>query len=516
MSSDDLLEETEVIASRVALIEADALRNVDQRIGLLVSQTPLAFIVWDVEFKVVEWNPASERIFGWSSEEAIGQHASFIVPEKDRPHVHNVFQGLLKQSGGIRSANDNLTKAGKLIHTEWYNAPLLDEHGEVVCVASLCEDVTEKVEAKRALQESEERLRLVLEATGTGTWDWDIVNDFVTWNEQTRSLVGSGKLFGKASDLGPESIHPDDQERVERATAAHLERNEPFVIDIRIRTHQDYRWFLLSGKATRDETGQPVRMLGTLVDIHDRKLAELESLQLSKDLDRRVKDRTRELDMAREELEEMCYAVSHDLRSPLRSIHGFSKAVEEDYAAVIDDTAVEYLQRIQNASLRLDDLLDGLLSMVRVNRIEAVSEPVNLDAFAKEIEGELHASNPEHRVDFIVHEGLSTFGDPRLLRLLLTNLLSNAWKFTIDRPTPRVELGRDDEGTFFVRDNGVGFDMRYSDKLYKPFQKVHSPNQFPGTGIGLAISHRIVVRHGGTIWAEGREGEGATFYFRLS
>lgn len=516
MNSGGRLDKEEVFTSTVALIEAETLRNVDQRIGLLVSQTPLAFIVWDTDFKVIEWNPAAESIFEWMAEEAKGQNASFIVPEQDRPHVQNIFQGLLKQSGGVRSTNDNITKSGKLIHAEWYNAPLVNEHGEVVCVASLCQDMTESVVAKRRLEESEERLRLVLEATGTGTWDWDILHDEVTWNERTAALVGSNKLFGKAADLGPEKIHPDDQTRVESATKAHLEAGTPYSLDIRIKTDQDYRWFLLSGKALRDKHGQPTRMLGTLVDIHDRKVAELESLQLSSDLDKRVKDRTRELDMAREELEEMCYAVSHDLRSPLRSIHGFSKAVEDDYGSAIDETGIEYLRRIQNASLRLDDLLDGLLSMVRVNRVEAVSEAVNLSALAADIEEELRVVNPSHHVELTVQDGLLTFGDPRLLRLLLTNLLSNAWKFTVHRPSPRVEIGRDEEGTFFVRDNGVGFDMRYSDKLYKPFQKVHSPNQFPGTGIGLAISHRIVARHGGTIWAEGREGEGATFYFRLS
>jgi PAS domain S-box-containing protein len=218
------------------------------------------------------------------------------------------------------------------------------------------------------------------------------------------------------------------------------------------------------------------------------------------------------------ELETFSYSVSHDLRSPLRSIDGFSQALLEDYSDKLDEKGRDYLGRLRGASQKMGELIDGLLKLSRLTRAEMHEEPVDLSALAEEIAAELQETQPRHRVKFIIAKQLTARGDTQLLRVLLENLLGNAWKFTGKTPHARIEFGatrNNGRKTYFVKDNGVGFDMTYVDRLFGAFQRLHDSNEFPGTGIGLATVRRIINRHGGTIRAEGAPGKGATFYFTL-
>jgi light-regulated signal transduction histidine kinase (bacteriophytochrome) len=222
--------------------------------------------------------------------------------------------------------------------------------------------------------------------------------------------------------------------------------------------------------------------------------------------------------MVNRELEAFSYSVSHDLRAPLRAIDGFSQALVEDCGEQLDDSARDYLRRIRAATKRMADLIDDLLDLSRVTRREMRREPVDLSALASAIGSQLQRSEPARRVDLVVRPGLVARGDPHLLRLLLENLLGNAWKFTGGRAEARVEFGATEAHggvAYFVRDDGVGFDMAYADKLFGAFQRLHAADEFPGTGIGLATVQRIVHRHGGRVWAESVVGGGATFYFSL-
>ncbi len=238
-----------------------------------------------------------------------------------------------------------------------------------------------------------------------------------------------------------------------------------------------------------------------------------------------LKARTTELEQANtevaainKELEAFAYSVSHDLRAPLRSIDGFSQALIEDYPDRLDKQGKDYLQRVRSATQRMGVLIDDLLSLSRVTRSEMRHETVDLSALAQSIAEELQQTQPERQVDFVIAPGLTTSGDSQLLRLLMENLLGNAWKFTGNHPQARIEFGTaqvDGKETFFVRDDGAGFDMVYADKLFGVFQRLHSQDEFSGTGIGLATVQRIVYRHGGQAWAEGKVEEGATFYFTL-
>jgi light-regulated signal transduction histidine kinase (bacteriophytochrome) len=220
------------------------------------------------------------------------------------------------------------------------------------------------------------------------------------------------------------------------------------------------------------------------------------------------------------ELETFSYSVSHDLRSPLRSIDGFSQALVEDAGPVLDDESRGHLDRIRNATGRMGQLIDDLLALSKVTRAEMKRERVELSEIATQIAAELARHSPKRNVAVTITPGLTATGDPQLVRLTLQNLIENAWKFTSGRDQALIEVGaaRDEHGAqaFYVRDNGAGYDPDFAAKLFGPFQRLHPASEFPGSGIGLATVQRIVHRHGGHVWAEGKIGEGATFYFTLS
>jgi signal transduction histidine kinase len=302
-----------------------------------------------------------------------------------------------------------------------------------------------------------------------------------------------------------------------------------------VSARQDYS--VRAPKLGEDELGLLTdsfnRMLGHIED-QDRALrkSQDELVLYAEELEQRVTERTQELEASNEtlrrnaaellaanqELDAFAYSVSHDLRAPLRSIDGFSQIVLEDYAAHLDDAGRDALHRVRAASQRMGTLIDDLLNLARVTRTEMRTETVDLSEMAHEITAELQRGTPDRHVELAIAPGLGAQGDPQLVRVVLENLLRNSWKYTTKQPRARVEFGSlDDNGerVFLVRDNGAGFDMKYMDKLFGVFQRLHSAAEFEGTGVGLATVRRIITRHGGRIWAEGAVDRGATFYFTL-
>lgn len=233
-----------------------------------------------------------------------------------------------------------------------------------------------------------------------------------------------------------------------------------------------------------------------------------------------LKKQVHQLAATNRELEAFSYSVSHDLRSPLRALDGISLALLEDYFDKLDRTGQDYLRRIRTAAQSMGELIDHLLTLSRLTRTEMHPEEVDLSAMGHQVAEEIRQQDPGRMVEFVIHDAMNEIADPQLLRIAIVNLLDNAWKFTSKKLEARIEFGvqenREGERVYFVRDNGAGFNQAYRDNLFKPFQRLHGAGEFPGTGIGLATVHRVIIRHGGHIWAEGGVETGATFYFTLA
>ncbi len=371
----------------------------------------------------------------------------------------------------------------------------------------------ERKKAEEALQESEQRLELALHGGDLGTWDWQVRSGAVVFDQRWAGMLGY-----TSDEIEPHVrtwerlVHPDDLPHVMDVLQAHLDGRTPFYeAEHRMKTKDGgWKWILVRGRVVdRDAQGASVRVTGTHLDITDRKQAEAE-----------VKERSRQLEAANKELEAFSYSVSHDLRAPLRHIDGFAELLEAHAAPVLDDKGREYLRAISTSAQRMGRLIDDLLAFSRMGRAELNKRVVPLEALVRSVIDDLQPETEGRTIDWAVGALPKVYGDPALLRQVWFNLVANAIKYTQPRTRATIEIGRapaagDRETVVFVRDNGVGFDMRYVGKLFGVFQRLHGVDEFEGSGIGLANVQRIVARHGGRVWAEGAVGRGATFYVAL-
>ncbi|MBK8594674.1 MAG: PAS domain-containing protein [Holophagales bacterium] len=381
-------------------------------------------------------------------------------------------------------------------------------------------ETTEQVKARQAVELLEERLLLAQEASGSGTWDWDFDSGQLAWSPEFFRLFGlDAKTQSPTFETWRATLHPEDRESAEENIATSVRDHVPLVQSYRVvRPGGAVRWIEARGNASYDAAGGPKRMSGLCFDVTERVTIENELKSHREHLEELVAARTADLEAANHELESFSYSVSHDLRAPLRAIDGFVGALVEGYPDRLDEKGRHYLDRIQVATRRMGQLINEILDLSRLSRRELKVTNVDLTALAREVVAELSAAEPGRTLDVSVADGMSAAADPVLLRSVFENLVGNAFKFTSRRPEARVEIGRmhqPAETVFFVRDNGVGFDMQWAEKLFTPFQRLHGPAEFPGTGIGLATVHRIVTRHGGRIWPESSLDGGATFYFTI-
>jgi PAS domain S-box-containing protein len=368
------------------------------------------------------------------------------------------------------------------------------------------------------LQDSEERLRLATEAALMGTWDRDLKTGQLFWSAIQERLMGyEPGTFPGTPEAFLELLHPDSVEAHAAAQQRARKGDGRFEAELHYRLRDGReRWGFLSGKMILDGQGKPARLVGVQLDITQRKQSEEVVRRLNADLEQRVRDRTAQLEAANKELEAFSFSVSHDLRAPLRGIDGWSQALQEDCAPQLDERGRQFLSRIRAETVRMARLIDDLLQLSRVSRAEMAPGPVDLSALAEAVANRLREAEPDRPMQFVIQPGLTVHGDARLLEIALTNLLGNAAKFTGPRNPARIEFGRAEQAgrsVFFVRDNGVGFNMAYASRLFGAFQRLHPMSEFPGTGIGLATVQRVLHRHGGQIWAEAELGQGATFSF---
>jgi len=318
-----------------------------------------------------------------------------------------------------------------------------------------------------------------------------------------------------------EQLHPDDRAPTVAAWEAAVASGSDFRVEFRIRRHDgEYRWFDTQAVQLRDAGGHTVKWFGSNTDMTERKQAEEEIRQFNAELEQRVRERTAQLQAANQELEAFSYSVSHDLRAPLRHVQGYVDMLGREAEGRLSDQGRRYMKTITDASREMGVLIDDLLAFARMGRSEMIETKVNLDALVRETLRDLEPATHERNIVWKIPPLPAVQADPAMLKLALANLLGNAVKFTRPRDPAQIEIGcagmEGERVIVFVRDNGVGFDPQYAHKLFGVFQRLHRADEFEGTGIGLASVRRIIARHGGRTWAEGRLNEGATFFFTLN
>lgn len=386
---------------------------------------------------------------------------------------------------------------------------------------TLARNQAEQRRAEEILRQSETRYRTIIENSLDAVITMDAEGRIQDWNGNAERMFGWSAAETRGRPLADTIIPPESREAHRRGLARFMETGEGPLLNRLVEMTACRR----DGSAISVElTVSPLRFENTFLfsaflrDITGRKKAEEEIHALNASLEQRVIERTAQLENAYRELESFSYSVSHDLRAPLRSIDGFAQALLEDCGDRLDETGREYLHRVRSGSQRMGRLIDDLLNLSHITRSAIERQRVDLSVMARAILDELRAADPGRAVETNVADGMAARGDPRLLEAAFRNLLQNAWKFTGKTPRPRISCGTVQMGgetVYVVRDNGAGFDMAYADKMFGAFQRLHAKHEFEGTGIGLAIVHRVIRRHGGRIWAEGKVGEGASFYFTL-
>lgn len=372
-----------------------------------------------------------------------------------------------------------------------------------------------------ALMANQERLKLALSASQTGTWDWDLKTNKIVWDDFTHVLFGlrPGQFAGTYEHF-ISLIHPQDRVTVTQAVEQTLKTCKEFNVEFQVIWPDGSPHQIASrGKAIYDESGKPVRMSGVSLDITERKRAEEEIRTLNAELEERVFLRTAELLASNREMEAFTYSVSHDLRAPLRHIIAFTEILEEEISSgPLSPEARDYLNRIKSGARNMSQLVDDLLNLARIGRQGVNRQRVSLNDLVQEAIADLRPELEQRKVEWRIGPLPEADCDPGLIRQVFTNLLSNAIKYTRPRELAVIEIGEahtNGQKAIFVRDNGVGFNMKFADKLFGVFQRLHRADEFEGTGVGLATVERIIHKHGGKVWAESELGQGATFYFTI-
>ncbi|HLP15379.1 MAG TPA: MASE3 domain-containing protein [Bacteroidota bacterium] len=519
--SHDLLEEK--VKDRVA-----ELHESDARYRSLIRKVQAAIILHDGQGRLLSSNPLAQELLGLSEDQMLGK--ALIDPQwhflREDGTVMSVAEYPVSvvistqcpyrgQILGINSPDKN-DITWVLVNAE----PEYDDTGKVTLVIVSFVDVTENRRGVEALRESEKRYQIVAD----NTYDWEFWIDqngqFKYISPSCRRITGHTEdEFMSDPDLLNRIIHPADRQRFKEHHGHVMAEKSPGEIEYRIILPDGtIRYIGHLCQPIFDEQGRYLGKRGSNRDISEQKRAEEEIRSLNQELEQRVIDRTAQLSAAIKELESFSYSVSHDLRTPLRGIDGFSQMLLDEYQDKIDEQGKGYLRRVRSAAQRMAQLIDDLLNLSHLNRREMNIQKVSLSELCHEISADLHTAQPDRDVEFIIQDGIEVFGDVQLLRNVMENLIGNAWKFTTMHATARIEFGmqvRKESTTYFIRDDGAGFEMKFAQKIFGAFQRLHTPAEFPGSGIGLATVQRIIHRHGGQVWAEGEVEKGATFYFTL-
>jgi PAS domain S-box-containing protein len=460
-------------------------------------------------------NEEACRSLGYSREELIGLHVWDIDPdfleeqwpaqwESTRRMEQKTFERRHREKcGRIHPVEISVvhTLYGDVEQHTAFVRDITERKCAEAAIKQLNEDLEDRVEQRTAMVKLQAQ---IIDQTHDSIVTTDLEGYVDSWNR------GAERLFGVPTDdaIGRHVsfIYPEqEQEFLLTEVVPTLKEKGQHETEVRMRRADGSVFYAhLSLSMLCDDRGSPRGMVGYSIDISELKQRE-----------QKLNELAQRLGASNRELEAFSYSVSHDLRAPLRAIDGFSLTLLEDYGDRLDETAHDYLKRVRNGAQRMGQLIDDLLQLSRVNRGELNLQAIDMSKLADEVVSELRAGEPTRKLEWYLDPDLIIQGDLTLVRVMLDNLLGNAWKFSSSEPISKISFGRkaDMPTVYYVQDNGVGFDMRYVDKLFGAFQRLHQESEFPGTGIGLATVQRIVNRHGGRVWAEAQENQGATFYF---
>jgi PAS domain S-box-containing protein len=495
------------------------LRN-EELLRLFIAHSPAAIAMMDRDLRYIVASERFARDYGVHYESLAGRTHYEIFPEIPE-RWKEIHQRCL--AGAVERADeDPFPRAdGHVDWVRWEIRPWYELSGEIGGIILFSEVITERKAIERALQESRARASSIIESAMDAIISTNDQQEIVLINPAAEEMFGYERyeIIGQPlSRLIPERFRGQRGQDMLQVAASrspnHILGAHGTIVGLR----RDGEEFPIEVSVSQTDAEGGMLLIVIVRDITARVQAEREVHRLNNELERRVTERTMQLEAANKELEAFSYSVSHDLRAPLRGIDGWSQALVEDYGTQLDQQAHEYLARVRSETQRMGGLIDDMLRLSRVTRVEMRCESVDLSALARESAVRLCEAEPDRQVDLIIQEQLCVQGDARLLEVALGNMLSNAFKFTAKIAAPRIEVGQVEqsgERVFFVRDNGAGFDMAYAKKLFGAFQRMHRAADFPGTGVGLAIVQRVIQRHGGRVWAESHVDQGAAFYFTL-
>ena len=510
---------TEFLEKQNQLLESKA--RVDQILERLTD----AYMAIDENWVVTRVNQRANIVLKGFADNLVGRSLWEAFPGSERSIFGDLAREVL-HTGSSRELLAFYPPLGK-----WFESHLYP-FGDGICI--FFRDVTDRVIDERQLRESEAKLREAQSISSIGNWSLDLASDRIEWSDQVYDVLGYDRNGTQPTLAEVQSrIVFEDRELIQSAQERLLATGTGYDVELRVNRLDGGLTYVQSlGRLERDDDGKPTRIVGTVQDITKRKLIEIElaerqvesdrlhsmNQELLAELTRRnaeLEDRVRE---RTQELESFSYSVAHDIRAPLRGIDGFSQILADEYGPKLDDMAREYIERVRTQTHRISQLIDDLLSLSRITRKEIVRSHVDVSKLALEIFSYLRDGESDRNVEIIVQPGTVAFADESAFRVLWSNLIGNALKFSKSNPIAKIEIGSEikaEETIFWIKDNGAGFDMQYRDMLFQPFQRLHSGSEFAGTGIGLAIVDRVIRRHGGRIWAESSVGNGAKFWFTM-
>jgi PAS domain S-box-containing protein len=506
-----------VLSTGTDITDRNRTEEAAQRLAAIVESSQDAILSVDLDGVITSWNAGAERLFGYTAVETVGQPLSLLYPpgetDETSPVGHCIREGKPLENFQTVRRHRN----GRLVDVSITVSPLMDRSGRVIGASTIKRDVSDRRRIEESLRDSEQRFRALVTATSDVLYrltpDWGEMLD-----------LNGGDFLADTKTPSRSWLHdyifPEDQPRVMAAIDDAIRTQSIFELEHRVRrTDGSVGWTFSRAVPLLDAQGGLVEWFGAAADITDRKLAETRIQEANQQLEHRVAERTAQLEAANQELESFSYSISHDLRAPLRGIDSFARMLQEDYAEKLDAEGKRWLTIVSDEAKRMGRLIDELLSFSRLGRRALSRSSINMDRLARDVAASASATTPvPNKPRFDIGPLPPVHGDYTLIRQVLINLVSNAVKYAGKQDVPTVEISghiRDDDTLYAVKDNGVGFDEKYAGKLFGVFQRLHSEDEFEGTGVGLAIVQRIVHRHGGKVWAESKLGYGATFYFTL-